>query len=348
MMDRAELRHGFTRLRQGLVVLAQPPVTPQPGERPFHHPANRQRHEAARAGRPADPFHPIRPPVQAQPIIQGVIVILVVREDDLQPREVAATHLGEHLLGRTGVVHVGGRHDHGDQQPQRVHEDMPLATVDLLAAVGADLRAALGRLDRLAVDGGGAGRRPAARPEARLLAERVEESLPSAVPLPPLEVVVDGLPGREVVGQRPPGTALAGDVKQGVAHAPQVRLAGPAAGSGRRNQRLKQRPLLVRKIARIGLVFHTLFYGSDPLLEQTLRESWFTSKVKAGANEAPIEGILTASSGSRGGSFSSPWRTRPQSWEWNFSAFLAEAVRLLWTGFINHFQVPRTPCAFSL
>ena len=154
-MNRRQPHHRFTGLGRVFVVLAQAPIPPQPGEGSLHHPTHLQRLKPRLALRPAHNLQSVRPPMQPQPRVQPVVVILVVREHHLQPRQVPARRLGEHLRGRPAVVHVGGRHHHGDQQPQRVHQDMAFAAVDLLAAVGAALLAALGRLDQLAVDGGG-------------------------------------------------------------------------------------------------------------------------------------------------------------------------------------------------
>ncbi len=58
-----------------------------------------------------------------------------IREDYLQPREVAPTHLSENVLGCSGIIHVGRRHHDGDQETQGIHEDMALPALYLLAAV---------------------------------------------------------------------------------------------------------------------------------------------------------------------------------------------------------------------
>src|SRR5438552_3797960 len=102
---------------------------------------------------------------------------------------------------------------------------MAFATVDLLAAVRTTLLTTLGRLDRLAVDGGNGGRRRAPGLPADLLPQGVEETLPGSVAGPLLEVVVDRLPRREVMRQCPPSPALAGMVEQGIEDFAQVRLA---------------------------------------------------------------------------------------------------------------------------
>ncbi len=135
-----------------------------------------------------------------------------------------------------------------------------ITTADLLAAV----LAALSRLDRLTVEGTGAGRGGAAGLDADCGTQGVADLLPGAVPAPPLEVVVDRLPGGEVVRQSPPGTDLAGVLEQSVDDLPPAGLAGLAASAGTRQQRLEQVPLLVPQVAQRGVAFHTSFYA-DPV-----------------------------------------------------------------------------------
>src|SRR5262249_40632016 len=119
-------------------------------------------------------------------------------------------------------------------------------------------------LDRLAVDAGDAGIGVAARRPAHPPPQGGEEPIPGTILLPGLEVVVDGLPGREVIGQGPPRTALAGEVEDGIDHLAHVGFARPAAGSGRRNPRLQDGPLLVRQIRRVAFAVHTELYAKRP------------------------------------------------------------------------------------
>src|SRR5262249_1959551 len=80
-----------------------------------------------------------------------------------------------------------------------------------VVALGA---AGLGRLDRLAIEDAGAGRRLAVVEEANASPQRGMNVLPDALATPGVEVVGDGLPGREVMGQhhgvaaRPAGAAI--------------------------------------------------------------------------------------------------------------------------------------------
>jgi hypothetical protein len=61
--------------------------------------------------------------------------------------------VAEQERGRPAVLQTGTGHQHGDQQAQSIHQQMPLAPVDCLAAVIATLGPSpLGGLDRWALD----------------------------------------------------------------------------------------------------------------------------------------------------------------------------------------------------
>src|SRR5271166_1091360 len=100
MMNPRDLDDRLARLRQVFVVLAQPALTPQPRQRPLHHPTASQGYEPALAGRAADHPQLIRPVMDPQPALQFVVVVLVVRLDHFQAREGGPRHLREDLLGR--------------------------------------------------------------------------------------------------------------------------------------------------------------------------------------------------------------------------------------------------------
>ena len=53
------------------------------------------------------------------------------------------------------VLDAGGVDDGAQQEAERIHQQVPLAAVDLLVGVEAARAAAFGRLDRLAVDNSG-------------------------------------------------------------------------------------------------------------------------------------------------------------------------------------------------
>src|SRR5581483_5765942 len=122
-----------------------------------------------------------------------------------------------------------------------------------VVAAGAGQR---GALDRLAVHrpGGRLGR--AAVADAAVVAQRVVEAPPGAVPLPAAEVAVDGVPGREVARQHAPGAAGAQQVEDGVEDVAAVVLGGPAAGPRGGDQGGDVGPLHVRQVGRVVLPAH--------------------------------------------------------------------------------------------
>src|SRR6185437_16308704 len=123
-------------------------------------------------------------------------------------------------------------------QPERIDQQVPLATGEPLTAVIALRAPSLGRLDRLAVDD-----RRRRLPWVTLglpevAPQLVVQPVEGAVLLPGAEVPVHAVPGREVVGQGAPLAAGAVDVEQGVDDlAPRV-FGGSAARLGRRDEAL--------------------------------------------------------------------------------------------------------------
>src|SRR4051794_35587553 len=102
---------------------------------------------------------------------------------------------------------------------------MAFAALDPFSPLGAVLLAPAARLDRLAIDAAGRRGRPTPCCHAHLLTQGPHDSSPSAVALPSLEVVVHGLPGREVPRQHPPGAAGPVEVEEGIDYLTQVGLA---------------------------------------------------------------------------------------------------------------------------
>src|SRR5262245_8907742 len=248
MMNPRNLDNGFTRLCCVFVVPTQAAIPPQPGKRPFHHPPALQRDEPFLPRRAAHDHDPVGPVMHTQPTVEVMVVILVVRLHHLQPREILARHLAEHLLGRLGVVHVSGGHHHGQQQTQGIHGDMTFAATDLLAPIGADLLSAGGGLDRLTVNAADAGVGVAASDPANPQTKGNKETVPGAIAFPVLEVVVNGLPGWKVVRQGPPTATFTCEVKDGVDDLTPIGFARPTAGAWWWNPRFQDSPLGVGKV----------------------------------------------------------------------------------------------------
>jgi hypothetical protein len=118
-----------------LVILAEPAATVQPSESPLGHPAMGQEYPA---------FAPVRALDNAQEpaaLLPGpgaeCARVAAVRPDPEQAGPFRQ-RLREHELGAVAVLDPGTMDDHRQQEPQRIYQEMALATVDLLVFVAAD------------------------------------------------------------------------------------------------------------------------------------------------------------------------------------------------------------------
>src|SRR5208283_849626 len=82
--------------------------------------------------------------------------------------------------------------------------------------------------------------------------KRVVDAIERAVPAPQIEIIVDRRARWQVLGDRPPLAAGAQDIHQAVDDFAHVHRPPVAAALGQRNERLHQRPFLVRQVARIA------------------------------------------------------------------------------------------------
>ncbi len=94
-------------------------------------------------------------------------------------------------------MHLGFEH-----QALRIYKQMALSSLHLLATVVPSLLPSHARaLNRLRIDDAGAWLRISPRTDSHPLAQGGVQPFPGAVDAPRSEVMVDGLPGREVVRQ---------------------------------------------------------------------------------------------------------------------------------------------------
>ena len=106
-----------------------------PGVRPLNHPAFLQRREALRARRTYLHFNAPAGTMLGHPGVEGVIVILLIRKDRDETRKVVGRDVAEQERGCHAIIQTcTGNHD-GDQQAQRIDQEMPLAAVDFLAPI---------------------------------------------------------------------------------------------------------------------------------------------------------------------------------------------------------------------
>ena len=146
----------------------------------------------------------------------------------------------------------------------RIDQDVALSALDLLAPVVASFLAAYaGGLHRLAIHAARTGPGIASETDPKPLSEGGVDPLPRPIQAPDPEVMVDGLPRREVVGKETPGAAATDDVEDGIED-----LAGgvdlwTTEGLGGGQMGLDDLPLFVRKV---GLVCssHSARYPTEP------------------------------------------------------------------------------------
>src|SRR5690606_5387978 len=135
---------------------------------------------------------------------------------------------------------------------ERVHEDVPLASVDALPAVEPARPAGVARLHRLAVDDGGRRARlpPGLPPDGA--AEPVAQPREEAAVTPAPEVVVDRLPGRIRVGEVAPLAPGLREVEHGVEDVSGVVLDRAVTSQ----QRGDTFPLSVRQVGAVASRAH--------------------------------------------------------------------------------------------
>ncbi len=140
------------------------------------------------------------------------------------------------------IVNASGGNQHGNQKPQRIDQQMPLAPLDFLASVITPcLTAHLGGLHRLTVDAHRAGSGLAAFLGTNLHSQRIEELGPGAVVSPLGEILVNGAFGKQVVRKHIPLTTGTVKVQDRVDDFSHVDFARSSAvlRTGRRKQRFE-------------------------------------------------------------------------------------------------------------
>jgi hypothetical protein len=170
-----------------------------------------------------------------------------------------------------------------EHQPLRIHKQMALSALDLLGPVVATLSSSYpGSLDRLAIHYARAGLGVPLQADPHTLAQSGVHPLPGSIQAPETEVVVDGLPGREVVRQQSPGTAAPDDVEDGVEDLAQRIDPRAPIGFGCGKMGLQAAPF---GIGEVGLVCfsHDARYPTERAPQNPFSDSFLTefSEVRA-------------------------------------------------------------------
>ena len=192
-MSMTDLDHSSARFYSTLIVLAVPAIPAMPGVRSLNHPAFLQRREAFRACRTHLDFDAPPRTMLGHPRVEVVIMILQVGKNDLKARKIVRGDVAEQWRGRHAIIESCTGNEDGNQQPQRIDQEMPLTPFDCLAAILPTLGATpLGGLDRLALDADGARGGLAPCLHAALFAQRFDPFFPGPIVAPLGKVVIDG------------------------------------------------------------------------------------------------------------------------------------------------------------
>ena len=131
-VDHCDKYHRFAASGQHFIVLAHPTIPADPAEGPLHDPTPRQDRK------PNDiiaTFDDLQNPVSERSCpFDQFAGIAAVRPDQLQA-SIPPTKLAQHQLGAVAILNVAGMNNDSQNQSHRVNDNMPLATVDLLARV---------------------------------------------------------------------------------------------------------------------------------------------------------------------------------------------------------------------
>src|SRR5712691_5598919 len=158
-MSMTDLDHSRTGFYTVLIVLPVSSTPTMPGVRPLHHPALLHGRKAFRAGWTCLHFDVPAWTMLSHPGVQSVIVILLIRKDRDETRKVVWVDVPEQERCRHTNIKTRTGNENGQQQAQRIDQQMPRAPVDLLAAIIPPLGAShLGGLDFFNLNAHGAGR----------------------------------------------------------------------------------------------------------------------------------------------------------------------------------------------
>jgi hypothetical protein len=199
-MYMTDLDHGSTGFYTVLLVLPVSSKPTMPGIRPLNHPAFLQGRTAFRAGWTCLHFDMPTWTMRSHPGVQSVIVILLIRKDRDETRKVGGVDVPEQERGRHPILKPRTGNENGPQQTQRLDQQMPLAPVDLLAAILPPLGAShRGGLDGLTLHAHGAGRGLAPHGPTSPLAQGLDYLAPCPIVAPLDKGVRDGTRGQHIV-----------------------------------------------------------------------------------------------------------------------------------------------------
>src|SRR6266487_6882883 len=249
-----QMNPGFSTRYCAFVVSHKTSMPHEPAKRALDNPPPRQYREAFGRRGALDDLHFELGPVIADPLFKGFSGIAAVYPQLTQFGEPSFDPLQD-LLSPVSLRTTSRCNDHAQQQSQGIHQNVPLASVDLFAGIKPDLAPVAVGFDALTVQDGSSGLGVSLLVGTHAGTQRVIESRPSVVQAPPPEDVIDSLPRGIVLWQKPPWNAPFEDIQDRIEHAPAIRWRS-AAPFGFRKHRLKKFPLRVGEFRFVGSDIH--------------------------------------------------------------------------------------------
>ena len=265
-----DLDHSRTGCYASLLVLTIATGPTMPRGRALNSPALRQWREAFRTLWTCLHCEVPPRPRRCQPGFEGVMVIRRIRTNRDETRNIVRLDGAEEERGRDPSIQTGAGHEDGDQSPQRLHPQMPLAPCDVLAAILPALRAPdLGGLDRWALHARGTGGGLTPRFPAGAFAPCLDHRGPCPIVAPPGTVVRDRALGQSIMRQPVPLAPAPVQRDNRLEDFPPVdrtRVPSSWALLGRREQRCHDGPWCVREIRGIFLASLVFLQHKSALL----------------------------------------------------------------------------------
>ena len=252
--DHGDIDPSFRTGFRGFVIADQSALPHQPAEGTLNNPTAWQDFETRGVIGAFDDLDCQFGAQPLDPLGERLAGIAAIHPQDAEPGE-PAQHLSQNQL-RPGAFGGAGRgHDHAEHQPQRVHQQMPLAAFDPFGGVLAHTAALTVGLHALTIQNGRRGPAALAADFSDEGAQRVLEDRPLVIERPLPENMVNSFPRRKVGGQISSRAATLDDIKDGIQDAPTVGGRASAFG-GFWEHRFEVSPLGIRETGFIYGIFH--------------------------------------------------------------------------------------------
>ncbi len=234
-----EVNHRLTALGQAFRVFAQAARLVEPRQRAFDHPPTRQQHKAFGAFRTQRDTED-----EAPMLVDPCDQLPPIASIDPEPSQLFAgvAEPCEEAAGSRRVGDRGRRDAHCHQEPQRIHQQMACASLDIFAFIVAVFSPKCGGCDAWAVEAAGRGMFRAPGLLTHVGAPGVVETRPVSTGVPLTKIPLYDRIFSIIMRQHPPLDAPVDDRKESIDYRPHLQLAGAPARFGRWDQHFEKIP----------------------------------------------------------------------------------------------------------